>query len=116
MAPKVTKKEKEKRTAKKAEEMAADALTEDAPTDSPADGPTDNDKPDEELLYDAEGALMKLKAGTSAEARAALATTDFGDSREAEGSPRCRRRRCSRGRRGSWPCRPGCVPSQRRRG
>jgi hypothetical protein len=40
----------------------------DAPTDAPTDGPTeDDDKPDEELLYDAEGGLMK--PGTSAEAR-----------------------------------------------
>jgi hypothetical protein len=56
MAPKETKKDKERRL-KKAEELAAtdaDALT---------DGPTDDDEPDEELLYNAEGGLLKPKAG-----------------------------------------------------
>jgi hypothetical protein len=50
IAPKETKKDRERRL-KKAEE-----LTE---TDAPTDGPTDNDEPDEELLYDAEGGLMR---------------------------------------------------------
>jgi hypothetical protein len=84
MAPKETKKDKERPAAKKTEELAAP--TEDAPTDGPTDGPTDDDEPDEELLYNAEGALLKPKAKTSAEARAALvATTDFEDSSNADG-------------------------------
>jgi hypothetical protein len=41
-------------------------------TDAPTDGPTEDDNElDEELLYNAEGGL--LKPGTSVEARAALA-------------------------------------------
>jgi hypothetical protein len=62
MAPKETKKDRERRL-KKAEELTA--------TDAPTDGPTDDDKPDEELLYDAEGGLMR--PGTSAAAAAAAA-------------------------------------------
>jgi hypothetical protein len=79
MAPKETKKDKERRL-KKAEELAATNAK--ALTDAPTDGQTDCDDPDEELLYDAEGGLLKPKAGTSVEARAALATatTDFGNS------------------------------------
>jgi hypothetical protein len=84
MAPKETKKDKERRAAKKAEELAADA-----PTDAPTDSPTDDDEPDEELLYNAEGGLLKPKAGTSGENRAALAaTTDFGNSSDGNGITR----------------------------
>jgi hypothetical protein len=48
MAPKETKKDRERRL-KKAEEQEA--------TDAPTDGPTDDDEPEEPLLYDAEGVL-----------------------------------------------------------
>jgi hypothetical protein len=47
MAPKETKKDKERRAAKKAEELAV-------PTDG--DDATPDEEPDEELKYDAEGA------------------------------------------------------------
>jgi hypothetical protein len=50
------------RSLKKAEELT---------TDAPLDGPTDDNKPDNEMLYDAEGGLMK--PGTSADAAAAAA-------------------------------------------
>jgi hypothetical protein len=65
MAPKETKKDRERRL-KKAEELTT-------ATDAPTDGPTDNDKPDEELLYEAEGGLMK--PGTSAAAGITAGTT-----------------------------------------
>jgi hypothetical protein len=62
MAPKETKKDRGRRL-KKAEELTA--------TDAPSDGPTDEDKPDEELLCDAEGGLTR--PGTSAAAAASAA-------------------------------------------
>jgi hypothetical protein len=100
MAPKETKKDRERRL-KKAEELIT-------ATGAPTDGPTeDDDEPDEELLYDAEGGL--LKPGTSVEARAALAGstvavstalvfTDLSDAdgvttQEEKGSTRTRTRR-----------------------
>jgi hypothetical protein len=64
MAPKETKKDRERRLKKAEVQMA---------TDAPTDGPTDNNKPDEELLYDAEGGLMR--PGTSAAAAAAGSIT-----------------------------------------
>jgi hypothetical protein len=68
MAPKETKKDSE-RHLKKAEELrGAEA---DAPTDAPTDGPTDDDEPEEPLLYDAEGGLMR--PGTSAAGAASAA-------------------------------------------
>jgi hypothetical protein len=70
MAPKETKKDRERRL-KKAEEqlrgagaVATDAA--DAPTNAPTDGPTDDDEPEEPLLYNTEGGLMR--PGTSAAA------------------------------------------------
>jgi hypothetical protein len=69
MAPKETKKDKERRAAKKAEELTV--TTDDAAPD---------EEPDEGLQYDAEGGLLsKAKAGTSAEACAVLAATTDGD-------------------------------------
>jgi hypothetical protein len=62
MAPKETKKDRERRL-KKAEELT---------TDSPTDGPTDDDEPDEDAIaYYGEGGLVK--PGTSAAASAAAA-------------------------------------------
>jgi hypothetical protein len=69
MAPKETKKDRE-RHLKKAEELTTTADA-DAPTD--ANNPSDNNELEEELLYDAEGGLLKPQAGTSLKARAALA-------------------------------------------
>jgi hypothetical protein len=63
MAPKETKKDRERRL-KKAEELTTDA--------SPADGPTDDDEPDDDAIaYDGEGGLVK--PSTSAAAAAAVA-------------------------------------------
>jgi hypothetical protein len=47
MAPKETKKDRERRL-KKAEELTM-------ATEAPTDSPTNDNKPDKELLYDAEG-------------------------------------------------------------
>jgi hypothetical protein len=104
MAPKETKKDRE-RQLKKAEELTT-------ATDAPMDGPTeDDDEPDKELLYNAEGGLLKPRdqPGTSVEARAALAgstaavstalvSTDSSDAdgvttQEEKGSTRTRTRR-----------------------
>jgi hypothetical protein len=70
MAPKETKKNRERRL-KKAEEQlrGAGAEATDAATDAPTDSPTDDDEPEEPLLYDAEGGLMR--PGTSAVTAAA---------------------------------------------
>jgi hypothetical protein len=67
MAPKETKKDRERRL-KKAEEELRGAEATDAATDAPTDSPTDDDEPEEPLLYDAEGGL---RPGTSAVAAAA---------------------------------------------
>jgi hypothetical protein len=69
MAPKETKKDRERRL-KKAEELTTDAQT---------DGPTDDDEPDN-LLYDAEGGL--IKPGISAAAAAAAAVAQSSTYRE----------------------------------
>jgi hypothetical protein len=67
MAPKETKKDRERRL-KKAEELTTEALT---------DCPTDDDEPDDKLLaYDAEGG--PIKPGTSADAATAAAATNAG--------------------------------------
>jgi hypothetical protein len=63
MAPKETKKDRERRL-KKAEELTM-------ATEAPTDSPTNDNKPDKELLYDAEGGLTR--PGTSAAAAAAAA-------------------------------------------
>jgi hypothetical protein len=68
IAPKETKKDRERRL-KKAQELIT-------ATDAPMDGPTDEDEPYEELLYDAEGGLMK--PGTSAAAASAAGSTTTG--------------------------------------
>jgi hypothetical protein len=100
MALKETKKDRE-RQLKKVEELTT-------ATDAPTDGPTGDNEPDKELLYNAEGRLLKPRdrPGTSVEAHAALAgstavaalaTTDSSDAdgittQEEKGSTRTRTR------------------------
>jgi hypothetical protein len=103
MAPKETKKDRERRL-KKAEELT---------TDAPTDDPTDDDEPDDELAYDAEGGLVK--PGTSAAAAAAAAsvatnavasTIILSDSSNAEGF-------ATQGEKGSARARTGTGTPQR---
>jgi hypothetical protein len=66
MAPKETKKDRERRL-KKAEELT---------TDAPTDGPTDDDEPDDDAIaYDGEGGLVKPGTSAAAAAAAAAVTT-----------------------------------------
>jgi hypothetical protein len=67
MAPKETKKDRERRL-KKAEEQLRGAEA----TDAPTDGPTDDDEPEEPLLYDAEDVLMRPGTSTAAAAAAPI--------------------------------------------
>jgi hypothetical protein len=72
MAPKETKKDRERRL-KKADEQLRGAEATDAATDAPTDGPTDDDEPEEPLLYDGEGGLMRPRTSADAAAAAAAA-------------------------------------------
>jgi hypothetical protein len=66
MAPKETKKDRE-RHLNKAEELRGAEAT-DAATDAPTDSPTDDDEPEEPLLYNAEGGLMRPRTSAAAAA------------------------------------------------
>jgi hypothetical protein len=69
MAPKETKKDRERLLKKEEQLRGAGAVgthATDAPTNAPTDGPTNDDEPEELLLYDVEGGLMR--PGTSAAA------------------------------------------------
>jgi hypothetical protein len=71
MAPKETKKDRERRL-KKAEELTTAT---DAPTDAPTEGLTqDDDNPDEGLLYDAKGGLISRGPRKGREHRGLLYT------------------------------------------
>jgi hypothetical protein len=85
MAPKETKKDRERRL-KKAEELRGAEAT-DAATDAPTDGPTDDDEPDEELLYNAEGGLMRPGTSAAAATLAAAATINAVASAKVGASP-----------------------------
>jgi hypothetical protein len=64
MAPKETKKDRERRLKREEQLRGAGAVGTDAATDAPTDGPTGDNEQEEPLLYDAEGGLMR--PGTSA--------------------------------------------------